>query len=68
MGTKPKFGAKKDKKNVFNPFAKKTGNTSMSKPSDNSSMNKPADPISTGFGNFEGGNGMNKLGTGGFSS
>lgn len=62
LGSKPKFGSKKEKKNVFNPFAKKTPSATVSK----QSSGQPSDPpASTNFGNFEGGN-NSRFGTGGF--
>lgn len=67
MGSKPKFGAKKDKKNVFNPFAKKSGALNTSKQSSATGQISNDPPVSTNFGNFEGGN-NNKFGTGGFGS
>lgn len=57
---KQKFGSKKEKKNVFNPFAKKTPGNSISK-----QPSAEPQPVSTNFGNFEGG-GNNRFGTGGF--
>ena len=64
MRSKPKFGSKKDKKNVFNPFAKKTGAGNVSKQSITTGQISNDPPASTNFGNFEGGN-NNRYGSGG---